>query len=338
MNYGTFGIINPNGNGLVGGLNAINKASITQTSPPNTLYFDSNYLGSPYRARYFSSIDKIMVGFYAASGYTYPVVVNPNNNSVEAVIPYTISGDAMKGVTDIAMNRDKLYFLSYNDNPNRVYVTDANSYFISGWLSVGGFQCAEILYSSTTDKFYFPNSGSGNCTTMNTATQTLSTTFTGLANCSGGLVVDSLNKLYLSSYGSNFVNIYNLTTEVLITSISLSLAYDLAYCPVNNYIYACSYNVSAPLVRVIDGTTNSVVTTINLSAGHRPFSIEYNPSNQLMYVGGVSTIPIAIIDPSSNTVIQERRDFITGYYPTYCPTRNSIYFCDSNLRQLREII
>ena len=86
---------------------------------------------------------------------------------------------------------------------------------------------------------------------------------------------------------------------------------------------------------MIDSSTNTVVDTIPV--GVNPTDIEFNPSNNRLYVSNSDTHDVSVIDSSTNTVV-ETID-VDGYPTTmlFNPFNNDIYI-DSGLSQNISVI
>jgi len=73
--------------------------------------------------------------------------------------------------------------------------------------------------------------------------------------------------------------------------------YEAAFDPDNGYIYVANLGGG---VSVIDGSKNTVITTIPASS---PVQLVYNPSNKYTYTAGHNSNTLSIIDTRTNTLI-----------------------------------
>jgi DNA-binding beta-propeller fold protein YncE len=332
MNYGTNGIISEY-SGMLSGLNSFNNASITSSNPPKKVFFGSRNGGLAYMVEYSSHIDRLLVIQYAWSVQTDIYVVNPNNNTIENVL--TSPTNELGGVGIVCVG-DKAY-ISYH-NTSFFKVLDLNTLtFTSDRIATGGTNAYVITYSALTDKLYIPNYGSNNLTVFDRATLTLSTTIDSVNGAVWALPIDSLNRLYISAHSSSQLQIYDLTTLSLITTITgIPQAYQLAYCSSNNCLYISAY--SGASVHVVNCSTNTIVTTISIP-NSTPLDVKYNPNNGLIYVSlSNSTFKgIAIINPSTNTILEYYREVTQPYHFVFCPSNNKMYFTQYNGNNLVQL-
>jgi YVTN family beta-propeller protein len=111
--------------------------------------------------------------------------------------------------------------------------------------------------------------------------------------------------------------VINPKTDQVINTISTSgCPIRLAFDPVNGMIYATTDNG----VAVINPKTDSQVTTISL-----PFSlgVAVDPSTGYVYVAVASRDYVAVINPSTNTVVNE---IVTGISPTNIKIGGNLMF------------
>jgi YVTN family beta-propeller protein len=115
------------------------------------------------------------------------------------------------------------------------------------------------------------------------------------------------NRIYTSLSASGNVSVIDGLTDKLVTSINLGTGYNPGGITVNpdtNMIYVSAYtdnyHYGPGFIAVIDGSTNNVVATINMSS---PGSIAVNSRTNRIYVSDWKENKVRIIDGSSNTVI-----------------------------------
>ena len=87
------------------------------------------------------------------------------------------------------------------------------------------------------------------------------------------------------------------TTTVSVGGVPNGIAFD----PLNGELYVA--NFSPGTVSVINGTDNSVVTTVNLNDPVSPWDVGFNPSNGNIYVSDTKNGAVSVISGSSNTVV-----------------------------------
>jgi YVTN family beta-propeller protein len=101
---------------------------------------------------------------------------------------------------------------------------------------------------------------------------------------------------------------------------------ELAVNPVTNRIYVTNQDTNS--VTVIDGATDTVVTTI--SVGDQPRGVEVNPVTNLIYVTNIVSNTLSVIDGATNTVVGT---IAVGANPsgvTVNSQTNRIYVADSS--------
>lgn len=123
--------------------------------------------------------------------------------------------------------------------------------------------------------------------------------------------------IYVANSGETTISVINPNTDQVINTISTSgIPIRLAFDPVNGMIYATTNKG----VAVINPKTNSQVTTISL-----PFSlgVAVDPSTGYVYVAVASRDYVAVINPSTNTVVNE---IVTGSSPTNIKIGGNLMF------------
>ena len=89
----------------------------------------------------------------------------------------------------------------------------------------------------------------------------------------------------------------------------------IAFDPLNGNLYLANYETGT--VSVINGTTNSVVATVNLNIPRSPWEVAVNPSNGYVYVTDTDSGTVSIIDGQNNSLmatvtVEEDDDHING--------------------------
>jgi YVTN family beta-propeller protein len=76
-------------------------------------------------------------------------------------------------------------------------------------------------------------------------------------------------------------------------------------------------------IHVIDSSTNTVVDTIAVDDG--PFALEYNPSNEYIYVGHFSSNVVSVIDSATNSVVSTLNVGVGPSHLEYNPSNDDMY-------------
>lgn len=332
MNYGTNGIISEY-SGLLSGLNSFNDAKLTSINPPKKIFLSSRNASLAYYADYSVYADRFLVIQYFNNQSSDIYVINPNNNTIENIV--TSPTDDRGGLHIECVGN--MAYIFYN-NTNFFKVLNLDTFvFTSARVATGGTVSYSGVYSLLTDNLYISNYGTNTVTAINKTSLTLSSTISSTSGAVFALPVDSLNRLYISCYVSNSLQIFNLTTLSLITTITgIAGCFNTAYCPTNNHLYIAAYSGNS--VMAVNCSTNTITTSISIPSS-TPIDVKYNPNNGLIYV----TLPestfrgVAIINPSTNTVIAYYREVTQPYFLTFCPTNNKMYFTEYNSNNLTQL-
>jgi YVTN family beta-propeller protein len=113
-------------------------------------------------------------------------------------------------------------------------------------------------------------------------------------------------KINVADY-DNIITIINSTTETTIANITTGGSNSpntgsLAFDPSNGDIYNTDWLTGS--VRVIDGSTNSVIATLSLPT-QGPGAVAFSPSNGQVYVANPNYGNITIIDGATNRIVGE---------------------------------
>ena len=110
------------------------------------------------------------------------------------------------------------------------------------------------------------------------------------------------NSVYSSTFGTNFVDVINTTTNTITSSINVGNAIinQIAYNPINNFMYVVG-QTNDEVVR-INCATNTTVG-LPIVTGLLPFGIEYNPTNNFMYVTNQGSQDVNVINCFTNLVV-----------------------------------
>ena len=118
----------------------------------------------------------------------------------------------------------------------------------------------------------------------------------------------STNMIYVGQNGGNLLYIINGTTNTL--SGTLTIGPSTGYCavlqiavnPNTNKIYALTQTDNGGVLVVIDGSTNSIVTKIPVSA-YNVQGVAVNPNTNKIYVGDIVLHVVYVIDGATNNIV-----------------------------------
>jgi outer membrane protein assembly factor BamB len=177
-----------------------------------------------------------------------------------------------------------------------------------------------------------------------TANQVIQTITAPPGVCFYGDVFDTTNgELYAIDVNNDAVvaidgSTYSIVDQIpLGTSVS-NFAQSMAFDSANGDIYV---STNAAFEVVIDGSTNTILTTVTLPHFSASQTAAYDPSNEEVYVGteGSGLNGVAIIDgssnsgPTANTVVDTIPLSSSAYLAgsAYDPANGDVYFSDINL-------
>ena len=117
------------------------------------------------------------------------------------------------------------------------------------------------------------------------------------------LMNNMLRRLSLATIFLVLILIVNTTLAVstpsLIGTIGVNNALAVGVNPNTNRVYVTNYDNGT--VTVLDGATNSVITTV--PTGNRPNDVGVNPNTNRIYVPNNASGNVTVIDGATNTVI-----------------------------------
>lgn len=145
--------------------------------------------------------------------------------------------------------------------------------------------------------------GSNSVAVINTSTNTVSTTITGLGTSPYGIAAHpNGNKIYITNQGENSVSAISLATNTR-TQINYTYSftpYSVRVSPDGNRVYYCTYDTDG--VGVIDGSTDVGITIANLATGSYPYDLAVSPDNSKVYTANREGNTVSVINTSTNTV------------------------------------
>jgi len=219
---------------------------------------------------------------------------------------------------------------AYDPANKLVYVADVSSpYFTnlegvtaingSNWAKTSPFCTGQynrpeyVAYDPANGYLYISCVYPGNVVVVNTATSSVVTTIT-VGSSPWVVAYDPANQdVYVSNYGSNTVSVISSSTNAVIATLSTGdNPLWITYSPANNDLYVIDSTLPYG-VTVISGTTNTVLTTIQVDGT----GAIYDPANQDVYVSVTSAsgtgTPYAYAINPSNQVVAEIALSGTGF-------------------------
>src|SRR5215471_5598392 len=113
-------------------------------------------------------------------------------------------------------------------------------------------------------------------------------------------------RVYFAGPGSHLVIVVDTATKAVTGTIALSgIPQGIAVDAITNTLYATvpgATTTSAPIVDVIDGTTDAVSTTVTLPVGSHPTAVAVDSATDTVYVAEPGAGGVAVIDGSTNSV------------------------------------
>ena len=250
------------------------------------------------------------------------LVISPATNSVISTInvgslPETSVYDPYNG-----------YLYTANSLSNNVSVINTATETVIATIPVGDGPVG-ITYSSTNHYVYVANSASGTVSVINSSANAVFTTIT-VASSGGtlaGAVFDSSNgNVYVGGFNNaslvDSVYVLSTVTNKVIANIS-GAAYFGTFDSQNGYLYFTDNALNSVLV--VDGSTNKVVTVIDLPTHSSPIGIAYNSYDHNVYVAEQNSSSLAVINSLTNTVIANLDVTGSPLFPAYDPSTHSIY-------------
>lgn len=250
------------------------------------------------------------------------MVISPVTNSIISTInvgslPETSVYDPYNG-----------YLYTANSLSNNVSVINTATETVIATIPVGNGPVG-IAYASTNHYVYVANSASGTVSVINSSANAVFTTIT-VASSAGtlaGAVFDPSNgNIYVGGFNNaslvDSVYVISTATNKVIANIS-GAAYFGTFDSQNGYLYFTDNALNSVLV--VDGSTNKVVTTIDLPTHSSPIGIAYNSYDHNVYVAEQNSSSLAVISSLTNTVIANLDVTGSPLFPTYDPSTHSIY-------------
>lgn len=242
--------------------------------------------------------------YVGQSGGNAISIIDGNTDSVVTTLTIgtnsTFTGTSDPANIAVNPNTNRIYVATSNDG---VVVIDGTTNSIVTKISTGGYRVQGIAVNANTNTIY---AGVGASVYVIDGLTNNVTTKVSVPDVKDVAVNPVTNMIYATDFHSSTLYVINGTTSSVSGTIPVgSLSWAVAVNPNTNRVYVFSSGSpgnsnSGSGFYVIDGSTNSVITTLsNISAGE----IGVNPNTNRVYA--VSSAPNieGIIDGSTNTVI-----------------------------------
>ena len=345
----------------------VGSVSVGDTSQPQDAAFDpangivyisNSGLGAPASISLINTTSEMIfstipVGVYPGSlpydfaydqANKYEYVSNRANGTVLAInsstnkIDYTIGamGLTPSGVAYDPYNR--LLYVTDDSSTDMISVLNTTSETCQGIIHLGGSNPTSVAYNPKNNFAYVVCSVSGSITVINTSTDKFSASIgvgntpmeAAFDNATGDLYVTNSG---ISSMGGGTVSVINTSTNkvertIYVGDSPVGIAYDNA----NGFMYVANSGLASNNVSVIDGLTERVIATINVSSQEGQYlnGIAYDPANGNLYVahsGG--DLEVSIISPSTDRVIGNVSAVDGPTAIAYDPVDSDIYVTSS---------
>ncbi len=232
------------------------------------------------------------------------------------------------------------YLYVANALSNNVSVINTVTQSVIATTPVGN-QPVGIAYSSMNHDVYVANGASGTVSVISSASNVvLSTIVLGSSGQTlAGAVFDPSNgNLYIGGFNNvsktDSVFVINTLTNVVVSEIN-GAAYFGTYDSFNGYIYFTDNSLNSVLV--VDGSTNQVVTTIDLPSHSSPIGLTYDSFDHNIYVAEQNSSSLAVISSLTNTVIANLDVTGSPLFPTYVPSNHDIYVSNHLVGGIQEV-
>jgi len=243
--------------------------------------------------------------FYSIALLGAPIVtnVNPNFGPASGGNMVTITGSGFTGATAVDFGATPAVFTVNSDisitatapigsvGDVNIIVTTPSGSSTPGSGSDYVYQGSWFAYVTS----IFANS----ITPINLSTNTPGTAFTGASGFTNPVITPDGRTLYVADEESNFVAVFNLATNTLITTIPVTAPGGMAISPDGAFIYAA--NERADTITKISTATNTVVTTIPTGvAGGNPVDVAITSDGTTAYVVNLDANNVTPINLTTN--------------------------------------
>lgn len=278
---------------------------IAVNSVTNTVYTISSF-----GLKVIDGVTNTPVTGVALTDNPYILAVNSSTNKIYTVDLYSNSISVIDGASNLVTSTVLLGTtptgISVNETTNKIYVTNYSNDTvsiisgladtISSTIGVGNYP-SSVSVNKLTNTAYVANTLSGLLSVVNGDIDSV----TGTAQTGtwpGDVAVnEKTNTVYAVNnfYGSASLSVINGVDNSTITSLSLSSPTAVAVNDVTNKVYVTT---AANAIKVIDGITNTITTTINLS--QNGWDIAVNTVTNKIYVSNIFSGTLTVVDGASN--------------------------------------
>jgi YVTN family beta-propeller protein len=179
-----------------------------------------------------------------------------------------------------------------------------------------------------TNKIYVANAGTNNVSVINSATDALITTISGVGASPRGLCVNPVtNKVYVTSNTDNTICVIDGSTDTIskapFTYGSTTTPYRCSVNTLTNKVYVANYG--SLNISVLDGATDTFVKNIALGAGTGPISCNVNQVTNKIYTANYTSGTCSVIDGATDTLTTSITVNANPYDVGVNPNTNKIY-------------
>ncbi|WLR42480.1 YncE family protein [Bacillus carboniphilus] len=152
-------------------------------------------------------------------------------------------------------------------------------------------------------EIYVTNNGSNDVSVIDTVTNMVVDTITGITNPTG-IATNSLTDLVYVANNSSFLSVIDGTTNVIINTITIGIfvsEYGVAVNESENLIYLANNGGSANTVIIVDGTSNVITDTVSVTSA--AIGVAVDQQRNLTYVTSEGSGVVSVIDGDNGFVI-----------------------------------
>ena len=208
--------------------------------------------------------------------------VNTGNSPIIANITVTPESNAFAYIASAGGD------VSIINTTTSTYVKDLPVYFGAG-----------VAVSPDGTRAYITSQNSSVVSVINTASNTVITSFSVGKFPYGLAVSPDGSKLYVANQADNNVSVINTTTYKLITTVGVGAnPYGVAVSPDGTRVYIT--NLGGVTVSVINAANNSLINTINV--GSAPIGVVVSPDGSVVYVANTLSADVSEINTHTGIV------------------------------------
>ncbi|MCR8844222.1 YncE family protein [Paenibacillus sp. SC116] len=233
---------------------------------------------------------------YVSTGSTRVTVID---TSIDQVVESLVTDPSVATVSTSTPDGSRLYVAVQGSNVIDVFDTTTSTFITS--ISTGGLPQG-VLVRPDGLQVYAINAITNNVVVIdvNTNTPIGAPIPTGINPFALAFSLN-LSKAYVANFSGSSITVINTNTLSVITTIPLGAnPFNIATTPDGSKLFAC---LSTNVVVVIDTTTDSVITSINMSPSIAVFDIAITPDSTKAYVTAIVTNEIRVINTITNAVI-----------------------------------